>query len=65
MKILNKIWFTEMGSVNPIGIVIIQNEIGEEKAYIGTGSGHNEEDDAKKIAEQGAKFPLNAAKLLI
>lgn len=56
MKIIDKIWFTEMGSTEPIGIVIIETEVGERKAYVGKGLGINEEEDAKFIAKRGAKF---------
>lgn len=63
MKILDVIWFTEMGSLRPIGIVIGEDEItGERKAYIGVGNGEDEERDSKSIAGTGAKFSLDAAR---
>lgn len=57
MKVLSSIWFSEMGSVRPIGIVRIENDYGEIKLYIGTGSGIDQKQDEIMIAEQGAKFP--------
>ena len=57
MKIIDTIWFTEMGGVNPIGIVVIETKVGERKAYIGTGTGISEDNDARRIAEMGAKLP--------
>lgn len=58
MKTLDSIWFTQLGSANPIGIVLVENDEGEKKAYIGTGNGHlsDEVSDAKFIARTGAKF---------
>lgn len=65
MKILNTLWFTEMGSPRPIGIVFGVDEVtGKHKAYIGTCSGMNEKLDADYIAQHGAKFPFESAKLL-
>ena len=68
MKIVGKTWFTEMGSTRPIGVVIIETEIGqsvfERKAYIGTAFGVNEMADARHIAERGAKFPVDMAEKL-
>ena len=57
MKVLSSIWFSEMGSVCPIGIVRIKNDHGEIKSYIRTGSGIDQKQDEIMIAEQGAKFP--------
>jgi hypothetical protein len=65
MEILKSIWFNEMGNMAPIGVVIIKNDIGEERAYIGTGWGQGISEDEKKIAERGAKFPIYIARLLI
>lgn len=63
MKIINAIWFTEMGKTEPIGIIIGQDEITKEKkAYIGTGEGDDEGVDAGHIAECGAKFTHQMAK---
>ena len=57
MKILNAIWFTEIGSIKPIGIVICEDEhIGKKQAYIGTGFGNDEEADSAKIAARNAKL---------
>jgi hypothetical protein len=66
MKILNARWFTEMGSLRPIGIILGQDEkTGEYKSYIGTGDGNSEEYDAQQILRRGAKFPVEQAKLIV
>lgn len=66
MKILKSRWFTEAGALPQIGIVLGEDEItGELKARIGTGHVHRDETaDAKKIAKQGAKFPVAVAMAL-
>ena len=57
MKIIESIWFTEMGSMKPIGIVSVKDEnTNEVKHYIGTGQGVDRAYDEKKIMEKGAKF---------
>ena len=61
MKILNVIWFTEMGSTKTIGIVLGETDHGEKKAYIGTGAGLDEYTDAKHIAQTGGKLHLSTA----
>lgn len=64
MKIINAIWFSALDG-KCIGIVYGKDEItGEEKSYIGIGFGVDEEEDKKYIAENGAKFPIEAAKKL-
>ena len=66
MKNLQSIWFTEIGGINPIGIVIGEDTITEKrKAYIGTGLGHNEEEDTKIIAERGAKVSPRILKFIL
>jgi len=62
MKLKGHIWFSGRAT---IGIVLIENEMGEEKAYIGVGGGYDEEADLKLIMEWGTTFPLDAAKILI
>ena len=56
MKIISVDWFTEMGETRPIGIVVIENEMGERKAYIGKGAGYNEEIDKRHISKCGGKL---------
>ena len=56
MEILDSYWFSSvLGPV--IGIIRTKNEIGEIKYYIGNGKGEDIYEDAKNIAEHGAKFP--------
>jgi len=57
MKVINAIWFNEMGSFRPIGIVVAEDEAtGERKAYVGTGAGQDEYTDAHSIIKRGAKL---------
>ena len=62
-KILAVVWF-QHNRFN-FGIVITQNSIGEHKAWIGIAFGINEKIDMINIAENGAKFPLTAARMAI
>jgi len=69
MKILNAIWFTEMGTSKSIGVVIVEVE-GEEHAYIGTSQSDaritfDELQDAQWVAERGARFLVEAARVLM
>ena len=69
MKILNALWFTDMGTSHAIGIVIVDIE-GEEQAYIGTSRStskhtYDELEDAQWIATRGARFPREVARLLM
>jgi hypothetical protein len=54
-------WFN---SSDIIGAVLILNNSGIQKAYIGNGYGYNERADIKKIAEHGCKLPLRVAKAM-
>jgi hypothetical protein len=66
MKIQDAIWFTEMGTPRPIGIIYGEDEVtGEKKAYIGTGHGFNEHADTQHIAKYGAKLTLETVKQLL
>lgn len=58
MKILDHIWFNARDCV---GIVLIETEIGEHKAYIGVGVSKNEIWDLNWIASWGCHFPLDIA----
>ena len=64
MKVLDVIWFTEMGNIKPIGIVLVKKDDDTIAAYVGTGDGISENSDMQKIAEQGARFSLVAAQAL-
>ena len=66
MKILDAIWFNEMGKKEPIGIVIGEDEItGEKKAYIGVGAGFEEGSDVISISERGAKVSPQILKFIL
>lgn len=56
-------WFTHLNTT--IGILIVKNAMNEERSYIGTCTGLDEFLDMKMIAELGAKFNLEAAKILM
>ena len=62
-KAISVTWFNHL-SYN-FGIVITENSIGENKAWIGIGIGNDEIEDIIKIANYGAKFPLEAANILV
>ena len=67
MKILGSIWFTQMGG-GLIGIVYGVDEVGKYKkykAYIGDATGYDKKIDEQRIAERGATFPADVAKMLI
>lgn len=63
IKILGSVWFSSIA--NHFGIVLIKNDAGEEKAYIGVAAGFDQKADEIQIARTGAKFPLKQAKELI
>lgn len=58
MKIINSIWFTQMGrEYLLIGIVVGRDEITKQKKlYIGVSCGLDQKADEKYIAETGAKL---------
>lgn len=60
--ILGVRWFSGKSA---IGIVLVQPEYGELKAYIGTGLGHSATDDIEYIADYGSTFPVAIASVLI
>lgn len=58
MKILDTMWFSGKDCV---GIVLIENDFKEIKAYIGVGIGLNKNIDSNSIANMGTSFPLGWA----
>lgn len=65
IHVLGVMWFTESSSEKPIGIVFGVDVITKEKkAYIGTGYGVSSAQDKEHILKFGAKFPIDAAKIL-
>lgn len=54
VEILDAVWFTQYAHC--IGIVKVR-AYDEIKFYIGVGHGRDEAEDARFIAERGAKFP--------
>lgn len=61
-EIIGWTWFTPKGD-STFGVVIIQNFVGERKAYIGYIYVKEQEEqlDAVHIANTGAKFPIEEA----
>lgn len=67
-KILGSTWFTPAlpaGGPKGIGIVLVEDTMGEHRAYIGIGNGINQRADEIVIARWGATFPVDLAKKLI
>ena len=75
MKVLGKDWFTEMGAMAPIGIVLVKltpiemqefDAHVEMVAFIGTAlDGNTEKQDIDRIIRGGARFPVKAAEALM
>lgn len=56
LEVINATWYTPWtGNLEVIGIVKITNGF-EEKYYIGTAKGDNEQEDIKQIIKFGARF---------
>ena len=73
MKIIDSMWFNAMGNITPIGIVMAElsapeqqeyDANGELSAWIGDGTGRDEDVDVHLIVKTGARFPVEAAKVL-
>lgn len=59
--VLDKLFFTEMGSLRPVVIIIGMDTITKHKnLYVGTGYGDSEESDIKKVLKLGAKVDVNS-----
>lgn len=57
MKIIDSIWFASFDMLGVVGVVMGEDDVtGEKKAYIGNAPGTNEQRDAERIAETGAKL---------
>lgn len=62
IKYIDRIWFT---SRTTVGLVLIYDEFDGYKCYIGAGNPlKTEDEDTNDIINYGAKFPLDAAKVL-
>lgn len=55
-RIIDSVWITSLDLVGCIGIVVIENDTGDRKAYVGWGDGYSEERDAERIARDGGKI---------
>jgi hypothetical protein len=56
VKIIDSLWFT--GEFCTIGIVVVQYNCKDIRAYIGVAKGKNKQMDERMIAEYGAPFYL-------
>ena len=57
VDVISVTWFSEMGQIRPIGVVLAQyKDTGLRKAFIGTGTGVDEQDDIHHIIECGGKL---------
>ncbi len=64
-KIVAKHWFTQGAAPHTFGVVVCHDDItGQRKAYIGSGLGIDEEDDAIHIQEYGAKINSEMLRLI-
>ena len=57
MKILDKMWFTS--GIGTIGLVLVENDIGEKRVYICPVGGCDEESDAEYVANWGCRVPVD------
>lgn len=64
MKILGSHWYNPGATVDCIGVVKVENGIGEIKYYIGIGKGVDLKADEVRITDFGAKFPKEMGDLL-
>lgn len=65
MKVTNSKWFNQYGNFSTIGIVVGTGDAGDMRCCVGSGQISNSEDaDKEYIAQTGAKFPLQAARVL-
>lgn len=63
MKIIDSIWFTGIGMLGCVGIVLAEDEsTGKRKVYVGSVLGLNQESDEKFIVKNGGKLPPEMAK---
>ena len=69
MKIIDSVWWTNKQSMSGggtvIGIVFIETDQGQRKAYIGTAFGHDHKSDEMNIAERGTPVYLSHAQIII
>ncbi len=62
MKVIESYWFTTNDGC--MGIVVIENDVGERKAYAGTVSGEDEKADTDKLITWGNKLSPAVAQRL-
>lgn len=55
-KILSTHWFSQGQDPFCFGVVVVETEVGERKAYIGVIKGYDEEKDAYFIKDHGSRI---------
>jgi hypothetical protein len=63
MKIIDSVWFS--GGHGCVGIVKVQYKYDGIAFKIGVATGHDREQDEKRIAEWGSSFPYPVGNMLI
>lgn len=58
------LWFTEHGSIRPIGMVLVRQPTGRFRGYVGNAAGRDEPHDRLHIARFGARLPAKAVAVL-
>ena len=65
LDILDVIWITQGKTPFTIGMVVVKNRItGEQKVYVGTALGVNEDMDIEDIINMGGKLSFTGASIL-
>lgn len=64
-KVIGVNWLATLPSGESIGVVIIKNDVGQHKAYIGIGSGQSEERDVNHIKNNGNPVDANVLRKII
>lgn len=64
MKILGSYWYNPGGALGCIGVVKVENGLGEIKYFIGIGKGLDLKGDEISIRNYGAKFSKEMGDLL-
>ena len=62
MKIIDSIWFTGIGMLGCVGIVLGEDEVtGKRKAYVGNAPGTDQDSDEQRIVATGGKLTSEMA----
>jgi hypothetical protein len=61
-KVIDDFWFTPAGGT--IGIVLMENEVGQKKAYIKCVTGFDRDEDIRAILDYGSPVTIQFAKAI-